>query len=348
MKKIFNICIILLCSNLLSNAQQGTVTAQVQKFNTKYFPASRITTLISCTPQLLAPICSYIQNNQFGTSQNVNAFGNGDVPFWSNSHGMPRLADPSLGIALPPGTSNFALMPYSNNGTQNLGSGIVQKIAPTVINRNYLLRFYEKNASFFFLNSLAKVEIYLIKCSDYQNFNVAGNTMPVVPTNSQRIFCETNYAASLQLMPWQNRTITFQANNNYDMIWIVATPTLTGLFPTSYYCFTDAELINVNNFSITAINGGTNPCTAVLNTNCTVSGSVLTWTGPNGQVFTGNVIIIDKNIPSNVGIWTVTLTTPNADSNNSTCGNNISITTSINITACGTTNVNCINLPLIQ
>jgi hypothetical protein len=154
----------------------------------------------------------------------------------------------------------------------------------------------------------------------------------------------------VQLGPWQNRTITFQVapNTNYDMIWIVAKPTVTGLYPPGFYCFTQAELIKINNLSISGVNNNPNPCITTLSTNCTVSGGLLTWTGPVGPPITGNSINVDLSIPANAGLWTVTLTTPNANPGNSTCGNNSAVTATINLSACGTTQTNCITIPLIQ
>jgi hypothetical protein len=352
--KIFLIVLISIYYSLTGFGQNGMTLKQLQQFNNLYFPAlNQNNTLINCSPPITAPVCNYICNNEYATIPNpnvTNPFGNGDIPCWGNSHGVPRLVDVTLGIQPPPGVSNFALLPYSNNGTQNLSSGIVQKIAPLQPGQNYWLRFYEKNASFFFLNALALVEIYLINCSDYQNFNVNSNALPAVPVNSQRIFCETNYAATVQLGPWQNRTIGFSVNpnSNFDMIWIVAKPTVTGLYPPGFYCFTLAELLKVNNFSIGSVNNNPNPCITTLITNCTINGSLLTWTGPANQVVTGNTISVDLSIPANVGLWMVTLTTPNANPNNSTCGNNTIVSASVNLLACGAPLANCINIPLIQ
>ncbi len=351
--KIIIFLLIILTNGVNLIAQRGSASQQLLQFNATYFPnIIRNYKLVSCNPPIAQPICTYILNNVYGTNPNPsinNPFGNNDIPFWNNSHDMPRLADPFLGIVVPPGASNFALMPYSNQGGANLSSGIVQKIAPLQAGQNYLMRFFEKNASFFFLNSMAKVEIYLINCTDYQNFNVNGNTLPAVPQSSQRIFCETNYAASLQLTPWQNRVFTFQANSNYDMIWVFATPTLTGLYPQSFYCFTLAELINASTFSITDVNANNpNTCNASLYASCQVTGALFTWTGPSGQVFTGNYLLVDRGVPSNVGVWTLTLTVPTADPSNSTCGNNIEVSSQINLTLCGAAAPNCINLPLIQ
>jgi hypothetical protein len=356
---------VLLLSTVTALAQRGgggggsqMTPQQQQQFSDYYFPnTARTAEHLPCTPAYTPPVCNYIQNRQFNPTPGfnpTNPFGLGQIPFWGPSHGVPRLQNPLLGITVPVGVTNYALMPYAFSPAlgQNQSSGIIQRIAPTQQGQNYVLRFFEKNASFFLLNPLARVDIFLIKCGDYQNFNINSNTAPAVPAANQHIFCETNYAASTQLAPWQNRVVTFTANDSYDMIWIYATPVLTGNFPQSFYCFAEPELINVTNFGVFNLNANDpGTCLASLYpTICLPMGATITWTGPIGQVFTGSSLIVDRSNPINAGVWTATLSFPTSDPHNSNCGNPLTVSTTINLTCCNCPppNPNCINLPLVQ
>jgi hypothetical protein len=343
---------ILLMASFNGIAQRIPLTTQ--QFNAQFFPKiNRTTTLIPCIPTLIESSCNFILNNQFNTTVNPystsDPFGLDQVPNWSNSHGQPDLAFTGLGISVPFGANNYTMIEFSNNGTNNLSSGIVQKIAPTQIGTNYLFRFWEIAPLIFSNTPIGEVNIYLIKCSDYQNFNVNSYALPAVPANSQQIFCETNLSLVTGYgfpNAWKNRVLKFTANDSYDMIWIAPKGTTSGFYSSTVYCFGLPELIKTNNFQIIKTPNTPSPgnCTITLSTNCNVYDGVLTWTH-NGTSFVGNSITVDSNIFNNTGTWTVTLTTPTADPHNSTCGNaTFAVTASTIVPECNP----CINLPLIQ
>lgn len=365
--KIISIIIAFLfleCNILLAQRPQDpqVPNSTQQQFNDMFFPKTlRTVSMIPCNPVLPNPSCNYIQNNQFNTTvfpySTTDPFGLNQVPSWSNSHGQPDLANSFFGIAIPFGATNFAMMAFSNNGSSNLSDGIVQKIAPLQSGTNYVFRFWELNPNALSASPFDEVNIYLIRCSDYSNFNVNSNALPIVPTNSQQIFCETNLPSStiFQGNPnaWRNRVLKFQANDNYDMIWIAPKPKSNGLYPPVLYCFGLPELINANlNITMSPNPPSPSVCQYTLQApNCLLFNSEFIWTSPSGQTFNGSSVNVNVNNPLNVGTWTVTMQINGINPSNSfSCGNGtFPISGSIFVPACSTTPaVTCINLPLIQ
>ncbi len=325
----------------------------------------RTTTMLPSTPVLRSPSCNYIQNNNFNTTvtpySQTDPFGLDQVNGWSSSHGRPTLADPFFGIQNPSTASNYALMKFGNSGGANpvnFSEGIVSKIAPLQVGGLYVFKFYElyPNYSFNSIPPFEQVDIYLIKCSDYSNFQVNSFQLPAVPTNSQRIFCETNLQAQ-PLIPlpqnWQNRVVNFQANDNYDMIWVRPVPKVNGTYPSlTNYAFALPELIDAS-LKIIMTPAVQSPaiCNYTLQSNnCLLDNSQYLWTGPNGQTLIGNLINVDVSNAQNVGTWNVELQINNVNTSNNTCSNSsFPLITGTVLHSCSTTTTPpCINLPLIQ
>ncbi len=322
-----------------------------------WFPIMNKTNLeLPCSPQEIITNCNLIKNNNFIPGINyipnlinmADPFGLGLVPNWGNSHGSPQLSDfttaPTPSIAPPFGVSNYAAsgVAWDDINSPVLGEGIVQKIPPLTIGSNYYLQFFERFIAANLTEKLNEVNIVLIKCADYVNFNENSYSTPIVPTNSQTIFCQTNF----NITNWQKVRTSFTANDNYDMIWIYP-KTNTIITGSHFLLFTLPELIKINDFTINISPFFIDPtvCKVTLTPSCILHGATYTWTSPNGLQTTGNSINFFNNIAGNYGNWTVTMNVPSIVSTNNICDNLLyPLTATVNIPNCN----QCINLPLIQ
>lgn len=160
-----------------------------------------------------------------------------DIPFWEATHGSPQVdifgGPTGPGGPFPTG-SRVASMWTQAPGGVPIGEGIIGLLGGwnsaehgVAAGDQYLLTFFRDVANGG-ANQVDRINIYLVKCVDIPAV-VRGNpnitTAPTPPAGSQQIYCETNVTPSG--VGLQQVTITFTANDDYDLIWIFPTQVTT-------------------------------------------------------------------------------------------------------------------------
>jgi hypothetical protein len=353
-KRLFFFGIIILISLTAFCQYKNDSEKPIYDFSLTVYPklVKRLAVLSDCSPILANSNCNIVRNNDFdhtlynpNDQQHVNdPFGLDLVPEWYPSHGSANIYGPNFLAPIPPpiGISSYFFGGVGQIGAQGGGGafyseGIVQKITATIPGHRYVLSFfkaktdYSNNPYVGTNDPIDILHITLINCEDYiSTFNPNSYSYPVVPANSQPIFCETGMSNN----NWEQVFVNFTATSNYNMIWIYPEENPTpGKFSGLY--FAHPELIDITaSFAQTLI--GTPPNCQVLLPHCGPINSVFTWTGPNGQIISGTVNQpLQINTSTDYGLWTLQMTVPGSLNTNNTCSDNTSLQANIYVPQCG-------------
>ncbi len=310
--------------------------------------------------------CSYVRNDPFqpNTSYDPNIASHRIDPFnfnglntlitdWEVATGTPTVwsTNPFFGnYPLPPNGLNyfFGATGFDYLLNERTCESVVQKIPTLSTAKTYVLSFQKMYKSWLELPApyntdfpLYSFRIVLMRCQDYnQTFlpqSQISYKVPNLPAISQTIYCEID----VHNPNWQQVFFKFTPNQNYDLMWIFPSGD-PNVNRNSGLLVTQPELIDVTNFS-----AGNNPtptspsCIVTIGPatpNCAPAGAVFKWTGPQGQTPTvpaNQQITFNASIPGNAGIWTLSMTMPNAVVTNSSCGiQQPIISASVNVPYC--------------
>jgi hypothetical protein len=373
---------LLICLTILIS---GNVSAQITAAQRQllFFPnRTGIQTEIpqpNCTtPQPSTNICNYFTNNNFTPTSSyvlnpanpnagaIDPFYLDLVPNWLSAQGSPKLYDlvgfwTTATVAPPPPATGYASMAVEWQSNINLSSGIAQQIAPLQANSNYLLSFFIRTSAAQAPASPLNVNVVLMRCSDYGLISAnAGSANPSItpprPSISQPVFCQLEFNNTTA---WEKKVVAFTTGNQvYDMVWIYAEG-INNINPTGILDFAYPELIATRATNFTA-GPSPNPqlpnCLVTIgptNNNCGVNNASYRWVRPNGSytpVSQSQQFLVDANVVSNVGVWTLQMI-PSAGTIN--VNNICSIlppqtiaSSTVNVPACAVPN--CIILPTIK
>ncbi len=317
---------------------------------------------VNCTPRSQPGSCTnYIINNSFTPSAAydpsiyqiyIDPFSTcppqfGYVPDWEAAQGDPNIDDIMskffFGITTPPpfpGAGYATMISFVQNGVLN-NEGIAQKIAPLTQGNKYALSFFEKlSIDPNFPNAATDFYVVLMHCSDYPNILPPLYTYltPAFPANHQTIYCESG----MNDQSWHQKIVSFTANSNYDMIWILPRA-IQGPDYEVVVDFSFPELLDVTGF-----NAGPNPtptpgnCTVTIGpatpNNCTVTNAVFVWEKPDHTIINAapnQQIQVDASVQGNVGTWKLIMTAPGVTNINNTCSSPLSAT--VVVPPCGDT-----------
>lgn len=307
-----------------------------------------------------SPCGNFISNNSFLPNASYdplnpthweNPFAS-FVPKWYPAQGDAFINDYwseifyNTQIFAPPPAQGYAALGCGYQSLLgNYSEGIVQKIPPLVTGHKYSMSFFEKYSKHPTVpNGSGGYYIYLLNCSDYDLINRTNSSdpndyysFPQIPTNSQLIYCQP----AISVESWAQKSASFLANSNFDMIWIVARNTQSQIEETCLIDFSLPEILDMTNFS-----AGTSPSTPYpinclvdigpsIPNDCLFTNGILNWHGPNGQVIQaiGNQHIqIDASSSNNVGAWTLQIDIIGQGTTPGTCSSPVSA--SVNINSC--------------
>ena len=377
-RKLISIFLLLICCSY-GYSQIGFPKHLKQVF--KPIEQMPLAILQNCTIPSLSG-CNYVLNPSFQPSSiydpnillhNFDPFNfnsvNTLIPYWEVATGTPTVWNNSpifQNYPPPPSGLNY-FFGGTHYGTDipttplhHMTESVVQKIPVLSTTKTYVLSFLKMYKSWLELSPpyntdfpLYSFKIVLMHCSNYNaTFLPLSYKVPDVPANSQTIYCEVD----VHNPNWEQVFLKFTPNQNYDLMWI---------FPDGDHNYTDRssgllvtfpELIDVTNFSAGANPNPTPPsCNVTIGPsipNCAPTGALFTWTGPRGQTPPltppSQQITIFAADPDNVGIWTLSMTMPNAVTTNSNgiCSqqqdaqNPVLVSASVNVPFCN--NPSCI------
>ncbi|HAS41119.1 MAG TPA: hypothetical protein DCS93_11605 [Microscillaceae bacterium] len=157
--------------------------------------------------QLIALLCmsvsAFAQENgsfegYFGTNPS-EAFNDGTVPNWRQSHGTPTI------FSGAPGQGAFAAWMYSYDGE---GEGIVQ---------NFSFEFGEQYEIKFWVKTNNPNGTIFIKAANGVPYGVTSRIDHEVPSVSSQ---QTIFNDGMNYDTWQEVTVEFTPNNDYEHLWI--------------------------------------------------------------------------------------------------------------------------------
>lgn len=344
------------CQNL--TAQKGVTADQIVLRSYNGGTSDQVVPYIECAP-LPGPLecANLITNNNFTPNSNYNPqpigtnpdftdpfttppHAPGFIPNWMTGQGTPQIDDYYSRfffstVTMPPApATGYAAMFGGTTGGIPINEGIIQKISPLTIGAKYMMSFFERiSLSPNYTNTSMNFNIVLMKCNDYGLiYPPAPNIYitPPNPANSQTIYCEVD----LQNTQWLQKTTSFIANDDYDVIWIYPKGDPTVNSSGAMILFALPELINVTGFT-----AGANPtptlgnCTVTIGPStpnpCGFTNAVYTWYGPNGQIIpapSNQQIPVDASNPSNVGTWTLVMSAANETPTTNVCRQALSST----------------------
>ncbi len=367
MKKLLRIFIVIFFTFLITDsfAQRGSLfpwgkTLEQLVGGLSTSTESDVVPTMSCTPRDQPGECTnFISNNNFTPSGSYNPNNAamyqdpftvappakpGYVPEWNAAQGTPNIDDvyarfAGTPTAPPSPATGYAFMYASNyDGSTPRNEGIVQKIPSLTTGHKYGLSFFKMISRLLpdFPLATGNLNIVLMHCSDYSSIYPQPDifTTPDLPVHAQQVYCET----SLSNTAWQQKLISFVADEDYDMIWIFS----KGNSGEGYAInFAYPELKDVTGFTAGSDPAAPTPdnCTVTIGPTtpnaCTFTNSVFTWHGPHGQTITAapdQQLQVDASDPDNVGTWALTMTITGEVAANNTCGQILSA--SVNVSAC--------------
>jgi hypothetical protein len=238
----------------------------------------------------------------------ANPFGLRYIDNWINTHGTPTVY------------SNFA---GHNNilleANLTWGEGIAGKIQQLIPGHNYWLKF--DWATYFGTSDPAYIDrdynIYLIHCTDAPLYFTDPSTSayPQIPPGSQRIYCEHDFYAASNFKP----SVCFNANSNYDMIWIFPKKGTTASSTPIEVGFSNPYLIDKSSLEIVVQSSPINPCIKTLFLNIAIPDAMYEWY-INGAIFS---TLQNPQIDASTQNGTITLNiTPNNIPSNNACSIN--------------------------
>ncbi len=265
---------------------------------------------------------------------------------WAVITGSPQI-NSHFNVTLPPFAPgiNFASMFASAlnlpTTVYQSGEGLVMKIPPVTATQLYTLSLFRRFASTFNNPSIQLDEftITMMHCEDYIAM-ISNGDISAPPVHSQPIYCESNISST----NWEQTSARFTPDEDYDMVWFQ--PRHTVIVNTTQQAWIDIalpELIS-NNLFMATITESLSGCSTTLRPSCTLRDAAYRWDGPNNQILTTEVIILDTNNPINIGIWTLTMGLPTHAEPINTCTQNFApIITTVSVQGC-----KCIKLPKIK
>lgn len=229
------------CSGSLSisedlNNGYGEIVVDVGNYSTIQnivsTPASK--TSVNCTP-ISGSSCISISNPSFTPTTGydiLDPFTTNYISGWASSHGTPQISDAFHPTLQPPApATGFAYMysqPPVSSGQPSNGEGIAQKVKPLVNGHTYQLSFYIRFSQWPTTaggaTQLDHFYFTLLKCTDFNNFPSPAYSPPAFPSNSQTVY----HGTSITNQSWNQVTVTFTANDDYDMIWAFPNQTSGG------------------------------------------------------------------------------------------------------------------------
>jgi Secretion system C-terminal sorting domain len=317
---------------------------------------------LDCSPIQQQPGCNLIINNNFNPlnynseveEQVADPFSRELIPSWNSSHGTPNIYDGvnyDLPAPIPP-AAGYAGMGIIEEGsaTGPEGEGIVQKISALNPGKKYSFSFFIKRHPFRGGADLALADFYIVlmKCEDYHLMDHSSFSMPVMPVNSQIIYCERD----VQNENWYQNVFSFQPDAAYDMIWIFPKINPGSPNPSStYLLFAYPELIDISNFSAgvvtpaSPVSPNCNVTIGPVTPNCSFTNAIYTWYGPNGQVHssTSQQLVVNTADVLNAGVWTLQMTSPT--NNSSDCGAALLVSANVYVPFCENAPCNDDNYP---